>query len=67
MHESELWITKLFNDYLGGVGNAALGLIGRHAERPWANFVTMELLVAACSSHDRAICATMSATCCMAR
>ena len=46
MHESELWITKLFNDYLAGLGNAALGLVGMHARRPWANFVVMELLVA---------------------
>ena len=47
MHESELWITKLFNDYLSGVANAVLGLMGRSAERPWANFVVMQLLVAA--------------------
>jgi F-type H+-transporting ATPase subunit a len=45
MH-AELWLTKLFNDYLAGVGNAILGLVGMHAERPWANFVVMELLVA---------------------
>ena len=48
MHESELWVTKLFNDYLAGVGNAMLGVVGLHAEnaaRPWANFVTMQLLV----------------------
>ncbi len=47
MHESELWITKIFNDYLAGLGNAALGLVGMHAEpRPWANFIVMELIVA---------------------
>jgi F-type H+-transporting ATPase subunit a len=47
MHETELWITKPFNDYLAGLGNAALGLVGIHAEaRPWANYVVMELLVA---------------------
>src|SRR5215210_4320004 len=47
MHEHELWITKLFNDYLPGIGNAALSLVGKAAEpRPWANFVVMELLVA---------------------
>jgi F-type H+-transporting ATPase subunit a len=49
MHEAELWVTKLFNDYLAGVGNTVLGLVGVHAEnpaRPWANFVTMQLLVA---------------------
>ena len=45
MHE--IWITKLFNDYLAGAGNAALALVGQPAQaRPWANFTTMELLVA---------------------
>ncbi|MGO9258963.1 MAG: F0F1 ATP synthase subunit A [Bryobacteraceae bacterium] len=47
MHESELWITKLFNDYLAGVGNSLTGLVGRHAvERPWANFIVMQIVVA---------------------
>jgi F-type H+-transporting ATPase subunit a len=46
MHETELWTTKLFNDHLAGAGNALLGLVGRHAERPWADFVVMQLLVA---------------------
>jgi len=47
MHEPELWVTKLFNDYLAGLGNAALALAGIHAEpRPWANFVTMQIIVA---------------------
>ena len=27
MHE-EIWITKLFNDHLAGLGNAALNLVG---------------------------------------
>jgi F-type H+-transporting ATPase subunit a len=47
MHESELWITKIFNDHLAGAGNAALGLIGKSEPRPWADFVVMQLLVAA--------------------
>jgi F-type H+-transporting ATPase subunit a len=49
MHEAELWVTKLFNDYLAGVANSVLGVVGLHAEnpaRPWANFVTMQILVA---------------------
>src|ERR1051325_5696469 len=46
MHETELWITKLFNDHLAGVGNALLGIPGRHAERPWADFIVMQILVA---------------------
>jgi F-type H+-transporting ATPase subunit a len=48
MHGSELWFTKLFNDYLAGLGNALLGLAGLPGEaRPWANFVTMQILVVA--------------------
>src|ERR1051325_3865024 len=49
MHETiepELWITKLFNDHLAGLGNAALNLVGVHSQPPpWANFVCMEILV----------------------
>lgn len=42
----ELWITRIFNDYLSWPGNAALQLIGRHAEaRPWADFVVMQIVV----------------------
>ena len=45
--EAELWITKLFNDYLPAIGNAALAVVGKPAEpRPWANFIVMQLLVA---------------------
>ena len=48
MPEHELWLTKLFNNYLAGIGNAALSVAGKAAElRPWANFVTMQILVAA--------------------
>jgi F-type H+-transporting ATPase subunit a len=47
MHESELWITRFFNDYLAGIGNLFLGLAGQPAQaRPWADFVTMQILVA---------------------
>ncbi len=47
-HE-ELWVTKLFNDYLSGPGSAILSLVGVHPHdpaRPWANFVTMQFVVA---------------------
>jgi F-type H+-transporting ATPase subunit a len=48
MPETELWITKLFNDNLASLGNTLTGLVGMAPEaRPWANFVTMQLLVAA--------------------
>jgi F-type H+-transporting ATPase subunit a len=48
MHETELWITRLFNDHLAGAGNTLTGIVGMAPEaRPWANFVTMQLLVVA--------------------
>ena len=48
MPESELFITRFFNDYLAAPGNAALSLVGRHAEaRPWADFIVMQILVVA--------------------
>ena len=47
MPESELWITRIFNDYLPGAGNAALRLVGMHAQaRPWADFIVMQIVVA---------------------
>jgi F-type H+-transporting ATPase subunit a len=47
--EHELWLTVLFNDYLGGLGNAILGPLGivSNPERPRENWLTMELLVVA--------------------
>ena len=48
MHETELWITKLFNEYLASVGNALTGIVGMApVAKPWANFVTMQIVVAA--------------------
>ena len=50
MPEHEIWLTRLFNDHLAGLGDWLLGLVRVHAEnpaRPWANFITMQLLVAA--------------------
>lgn len=49
MQEHELWVTALFNQHLAGLGNAALTLVGLQAAnpaKPWANFVTMQILVA---------------------
>ena len=51
MHETtepQLWITRLFNEYLAGVANPILDAVHlQHNPRaPWANFVCMELLVA---------------------
>ncbi len=48
MHEHELWLTALFNDHLAGVANAVITAVGQPAlDRPWANYMTMQLLVAA--------------------
>ena len=50
MPEHEIWLTRLFNDHLAGLGNWLLSLVHVHAEnpaRPWANFITMQILVAA--------------------
>jgi len=47
MHE-EIWLTRVFNDNLAGLGNMLLGLFGQPTmERPWANFIVMQLLVVA--------------------
>src|SRR5579863_9297049 len=47
MPHHEIWLAKLFNDYLPGLGNAFLSLVGMAAQpRPWANFIVMEILVA---------------------
>jgi F-type H+-transporting ATPase subunit a len=47
MHETELWITKLFNDYLADVGNALRHVVGIAPEpRPWADFIAMQIFVA---------------------
>ena len=47
MHHREIWLAKLFNDHLPGLGNVPLRLLGLPAEpRPWAGFMVMELLVA---------------------
>jgi len=49
MPEHEIWLTRLFNDHLASLGNSILALAHVHAEnpsRPWANFITMQILVA---------------------
>lgn len=50
MPEHEPWLTALFNNHLAWLGNTILSWVGMHAEnpaRPWANYITMELLAAA--------------------
>ena len=47
MHE-QLWITALFNKYLGGVANAILVMLhtpSAHPEAPITNYVAMQLFV----------------------
>jgi F-type H+-transporting ATPase subunit a len=46
----EVWLTHLFNTYLASLGNALLALFRLTAtdpKQPWADFVVMQLLVAA--------------------
>lgn len=48
MPHSEIWLARWFNDNLPGLGNAILRLLTLPARpRPWANFMVMELVVAA--------------------
>src|ERR1700689_4834113 len=45
----EAWLTKLFNTYLAGPGNALLALFHQTAQNPkepWADFFVMQILVA---------------------
>jgi F-type H+-transporting ATPase subunit a len=47
MHETELFVTQILNNNLAGLGNSLIGLVGMAPqERPWANYVAMQLLVA---------------------
>src|ERR1700751_6197408 len=46
MDQSQMWLTRLLNDYLAGLGNSILSLVGLSTSpRPWTNFISMELLV----------------------
>jgi F-type H+-transporting ATPase subunit a len=50
MPEHEIWLNRLFNDHLAGFGDWLLSLARVHAEhpaRPWTNFITMQIVVAA--------------------
>src|ERR1700678_4267782 len=45
----EAFLTKLFNTYLAGPGNALLGLFHQTAadpKEPWADYMVMQILVA---------------------
>src|ERR1041384_3283642 len=47
--ERELWFTRLLNDHFAGAANAILALFHVHAvnpERPWQDFISMQILVA---------------------
>src|ERR1700681_2204175 len=47
MPEAELFVTQILNNNLAGLGNSLIGLVGMAPqERPWANYIAMELLVA---------------------
>ena len=46
MQEHEIWLTRLFNDHLAGLGNSILKLVGLPFDpRPWTNYITMQILV----------------------
>jgi F-type H+-transporting ATPase subunit a len=46
MQHREIFLAKLFNDHLPGVGNAFLKLVGLPADpRPWAGFIVMQIVV----------------------
>lgn len=48
MPESELFVTRMCNDHLAALGNSALRLVGMAPqERPWADFVVMQIVVVA--------------------
>jgi F-type H+-transporting ATPase subunit a len=50
MNTHEAWLTKLFNEHFAGVGNSLLALVRQKAENPaepWADYMVMQLLVAA--------------------
>jgi F-type H+-transporting ATPase subunit a len=47
MPETELFITRILNNNLAGLGNSLIGLVRMAPqERPWTNYVAMQLLVA---------------------
>ncbi len=49
-HESQFWLTRLFNEYLGGPLSSFLAAIGHPASdpaHPWENWIVIELLVVA--------------------
>ena len=47
MHETELFVTQIFNNNLAGLGNSLTRLVSIPWQpRPWANYVAMQLLVA---------------------
>jgi F-type H+-transporting ATPase subunit a len=50
MNTHEAWLTQLFNAHLAGLGNSLLALFHQKADNPaepWADFIVMQLLVAA--------------------
>lgn len=49
MNDEEIGLTRFFNDHFAGLGNSILALFRQHAEnpeRPWANFIVMQIVVA---------------------
>ncbi|MGH9584631.1 MAG: F0F1 ATP synthase subunit A, partial [Bryobacteraceae bacterium] len=46
-HIHQLWITRLFNDFLAAPANSLLGAlrIAHDPKRPWSDWMTCEILV----------------------
>src|SRR5580658_5069636 len=50
MSTHEAWLTKLLNEHFAGLGNSLLALLRLKADNsaePWADYIVMQLLVAA--------------------
>jgi len=44
--EHEIWLTRVFNQYLSGPANSILGLVGMAPQKdPWTNWMVMQIVV----------------------
>ena len=46
MQESEIWITRIFNDHFAGPANSVLSLVHMESPRPWTDSMVMQIMVA---------------------
>ena len=45
MQESEIWITRIFNDHFAGPANSVLSLVHMESPRPWTDSMVMQITV----------------------